>query len=330
MGGNFGEAEVEEMEKSSNVVEASDALGSGTELQRQRFPDERQFHQDWNHFNSTRPSQYATPRDYWDSTIQKSKPQCGLFGSAESFDADKSQQGGFTRQPNARLGRFNAPAQFEKDIKQSEKYERWLKWKTTFDIALSICDGVPSDRQKTGLLHTYVGDEVRDVIAMLQLPPMHVGRVCREGEYAELSRGLNDYFRTLVDESTDFARYNIRKQLSGESVHQFAMKLRDLAIRVNIGHETIGFRHQFLMGLSNRALARKANEEGLSIGEIIQQAGRIEQATEIVEPNSWESAGDGQAAVLALAESKGNKKQYTKPGTKRRVQSRGESPQRKW
>lgn len=284
------------------------------------LPESRQHHQDWNHFGGDRsgvPKEKSShqlaartqsacgscsapsPRDYWDTPVgarYQEPRQSGEFSTPVMHAP--------TMQPNSRMGRFNAPAPFANDIKQSEKYERWLKWKTTFDVALSICDGIPSDHQKTGLLYTYVGDEVREVIGMLELPPMHGERSFCRGGYIELSSGLNDYFRTLVDESTDFARYSARKQQPGESVHEFAIKLRDLARRVKIAHESIGFRHQFLSGLANRSLATKATEEGMTIGKTIEQAGRIEQALEAEEPRRWMESSHGEASVSIISSKK--------------------------
>lgn len=156
-----------------------------------------------------------------------------------------------------------------------------MKWKTTFDVAISILDGVPTEQQKAALLYTYVGEEVRDLIMMLRLPPMHEGRTLHASEYVALSEGLNEYFRTLVDESTDYARYCARKQGTDESVHTYIIKLYDLALRVGIPRDSVGFRHQFIMGLSNRDLARKATVSGLSISQILDRAGRIEQEDEI-------------------------------------------------
>lgn len=72
-----------------------------------------------------------------------------------------------------------------------------------------------------------MGTEVRDVIDMLGLPPNRSGGEMI-GEYARLSCGLNEYFRTLVDEDTDYTRFIERKQMHKEGVNQFAVKLRDL------------------------------------------------------------------------------------------------------
>lgn len=324
------------------------------------LPEIRQNHQDWNHFGGdlggawgeaashrraagmqsadaprsgtanfgARYGPAPSPRDYWDTPVVTSHNRQKPRKTGRSTTPVMHSR---MMQPNSKMGKFNAPAPFMKDIKQSEKYERWLKWKTTFDVALSICDGIPSDHQKTGLLYTYVGDEVREVINMLGLPPMHGGRSFHRGDYIELSSGLNDYFRTLVDESTDFARYSARRQQPGESVHEFAIKLRDLAHRVKIAHESIGFRHQFLSGLTNRTLAKKATEEGMSIGSTIEQAGRIEQAVEAEEPRRWMEPNNGEALVSNISSKKEWRKETApRRGEKRSSASNGGNFQAKW
>lgn len=306
-----------------------------------RLADSRQNNRDWSQFGGERDQEddhqtnyrfgagrfgQPTPHGYWDRrgpAAVSMRPNVS-DGCVRPLTIDRQDA-----RPNAKLGKFNAPAPFASDLKQSEKYERWLKWKTTFDIALSICDGVPTDHQKVGLLYTYVGDETRGVIAMLRLPPMR-GDDLHEGGYQELSQGLNDYFRSLVDESTDFARYNERKQLPNESVHQFAIKLRDLAIRVKVSHDSIGFRHQFLAGLANRPLAKKATEEGMSIGDVMQQAGRMEQVAAFEDAKG---CGDGDfegSRVLSVAAKKKWSKGFPKGEGKRKSSAGDNGPRGKW
>lgn len=331
-------------ESAEEQEEGEVSISRERENHRPQMPEARQYHQDGEHFGGEQfggaswvennrnatgfglgyqfPS--STPHSYWGPQYMGGQDYRSKgFGGGEGYQprqeiavAEQAPREGLmgqlrpqSEQPKAKLGGFNAPAPLEKGIMQSEKYERWLKWKTTFDVALLICDGEPSDTQKTGLLYTYVGDETRDIINMLSLPPMHGDRTCRDGQYAELSKGLNLYFRTLVDETTDFARYNARKQVQGESVHQFALKLRDLAIRVGVSHDSIAFRHQFLAGLTNRELAKKATEDGSPISTVIQQAGRIEQATEVNEAKPWLDPGHQLAVIAAVSSKRGWKRE---------------------
>lgn len=180
-----------------------------------------------------------------------------------------------------RIGRFYPPPEFAKSIPQAEKYGKYLKWKNAFDVALSIIDGNPSDNQKVGLLFTNAGDEIREVITTLSLPPMHEGRERGENDYKVLSNGLNAFFRSLVDESTEIARYEARKQESGETARQFLMKLRELAGQVAVDHGSPHFRHRFLAGLANRDLAKRAIEEMLDLKTVVERAGRLEQEAEM-------------------------------------------------
>lgn len=262
-------------------------------------PEPRRLHSDWQHFGGERRAvggvfrndgerlnQTPTVGGHWNTPVPQASGRpmgIGHGQGAPAWVVHRPTQ----NQPKAKLGKFNPPAAFPTDIRQSEKYEKWLKWKTTFDISLSICEGEPSEKQKVGLLFTTVGDEVREIIEMLELPPLHRGEPGPHGEYKELSEGLNAYFRSLVDETTDFARYSERKQREGENVSRYLVDLRGLANRVGVAQESIGFRHQFLAGLADRSLAEKAAVDGLDIGIVLRQAGRIEQASEAKKKPQW-------------------------------------------
>lgn len=224
------------------------------------------------------------------------------------------------------MGKFNAPPEFAANIPQAEKYERWVKWKCDFDIAVAVCDGEPSDFQKAGLLHTHAGNEIREVIRMLKLPPLHEGSGDKGQLYKALSSGLNDYFYSLVDETMTFARFTDRKQKHGESTNDYAIALRQLAQGVGIVHGSVAFRHQFLSGISNRPLAGRAVEEGLSISEVIQRAGRIEQSSEAFKENSWAQPAR-QAEVMAISSAEPWKSRVG--GNKRKPFSGDKGPQKK-
>lgn len=268
-----------------------------------RIPEPRQHFSDAVHFGGDRPAGgfgSSTPNPHWDRTGPVSRKKQQPVARQES-EANQSETCNLVRQRSTKMGKFNAPPQFEADIPQSEKYERWLNWKASFDIALAICDGVPTGLQKVGLLYINVGKEVQAVIRMLELPPLHGEKLLRRGLYEELSAGLHSYFRTMVDESTDFARYSARKQNEGETIHDYALALRDLGLRVGIGHDSVGFRHQLIGGLKDKVLAKQAKVEFLQIGELIQRAGRMEQAAEADKMIAQTSSGLLGQSVLAVS-----------------------------
>lgn len=318
-------SESAEAEGEGKALEAETAaenpFGGGERLcfvDKSMFGDQRRPNE-----GGVRPSQpeaVASPGSFWGTPRPAGGPRPVQMNIAGPIPAQQQ----LAAAPRARVGKFNAPPQFPCNVQQSEKYESWLRWKTTFDVALSICDGVPTDKQKTALLFTYIGDEGREIITMLSLPPMHRNRYCPSGEYEDLSEGLNAYFRTLVDESTDFSRYNARKQQANESVHTYAIKLCDLATRVGVARDSISFRHQFLSGLVDRDLAKKATLEGTEVGIVIQQAGRAEQAREAEQAIGAEHVGQ-QPVVMAMAANKG-----PSGGRKRRFPWKLEKEQTKW
>lgn len=243
----------------------------------------------------------STPKQYWaPDRIERS-------GYASAIADQTSAKRG-------KMGKFCPPSEFPKDVHQAEKYDRWQKWKSTFDISLAICDGEPTEFQEVGLLHTHVGEEVRNVIRMLKLPPMHGDKTFPEGIYAKLSTGLDDYFHSMVDESIGFARFSERQQLPGESAGDFAVALHHLGEPVGIGHGSMAFRHRFLSGLANRGLAGRAVEEGLSMEEVIKRAGRIEQSTEVLNKSNPVSA-----TVMAVS----SEPYWKKQGVKRKAEGRG-------
>lgn len=243
-------------------------------------------------FEEARAVPASTPQGYWNSE-PRSK------GSRSMIRIPDQDPGNVAKRQ--KMGKFCPPQEFERGIPQSEKYERWKKWKIMFDIALAICDGEPTDFQKVGYLHTHVGEEVRDIIVMLELPPAHGQRRVEGTMFEMLSQGLDDYFHTLVDESTNFARFSDRMQRETESANEFAMALRHLGVPVGINHGTTAFRHRFLEGLSNRTLAERAMEEGLPIAEVIRRAGRIEQSAEVSRGEQSLSHQVQPVAVMAVS-----------------------------
>lgn len=77
----------------------------------------------------------------------------------------------------------------------------------------------------------------------------------------------------------------------------FALWHCSLALQVGVGHESIGFRHKFLMGLMNKGLAKKASDEEMPIGDVIQQARRMESHAN----QEWMESGLQQPCVAAIS-----------------------------
>lgn len=229
---------------------------------------------------------------------------------------------------SSRMGKFIPPPAFTQRIGQADKFERWVKWKAAFDIALAVAGGAPSELQKAGMLFTCVGDEIRDVVTMLELPPLHEERRCESGEYVELSKGLHNYFRTLVDESTLHARYHARVQQSAETAHDFCLHLRQLGKAISVDHGSFQFKHHFLAGLLNRTLAERAVEEDLSVAEVFRRSGRIEQANEVRKAKQLFSEDHGQAGVVMAVHKGGPSTRSIE--AKRKFFEKKDGPRAKW
>lgn len=210
---------------------------------------------------------------------------------------------GREREPTNGPMKFQRPKPLQDDIPVAEKYEKWLDWKSSFDVALSVCDARPTQMQKVGLLFTSVGPETQRTIRLLGLPPMHTGVELCGREYEELSRGLNAFFRGMVDESIDYNRFHGAKQEQGEAIHKYTLRLRGLATCINVTPSSFGFRHQLLKGMRDRNLAEKAADDNIPLGELIQIAARKEQremTDNVKKTEMWQPVGSMQPIVATV------------------------------
>lgn len=205
--------------------------------------------------------------------------------------------------------RFQRPLPLAPNIPTAEKYERWRDWKAGFDVALSITGTNYSQLQKAGLLYTSIGPDTQKIIQLLQLPPQSNKPGGQGHEYGELSQGLNDFFRGMVDESVDHNRFYDSKQTVKESIHEFIFRLRTLAMTIGVEPNSFAFRLQFLKGMRNRELATRAGDENTPLKDIVQAAARREQR-EAIEASSRQSLfkemeqSGGSALVARVQEEK--------------------------
>lgn len=200
--------------------------------------------------------------------------------------------------------RFQRPPPLEGNIPTAEKYERWRDWK-----ALNITGSTYNAKQKVGLLYTSVGPETQKVIQLLQLPPQDKGSVEEGREYERLSKGLNDFFRGMVDESVDHNRFYDAKQLQKESIHEYTFRLRTLAMTINIEPSAFAFKLQFLKGMRHRELAIKSSDENTALKDVIQAAARREQREAITASNKQSFFREAeQTSSPLIAKLQGEKK----------------------
>lgn len=207
--------------------------------------------------------------------------------------------------------RFQRPQPLQENIPAAERYERWLDWKGSFDVALSVCEGNPSEQQKAALLFTSVGPETQKTIRLLALPPMQKGDWSLGREYLELSNGLNSFFRGMVDEAIDFSRFHGVQQEHSEGIHKYTLRVRGLAVCVNIDPSSSAFRHQLLKGMRDRELAIKATDENIPLSVLIQTAARKEHRGAGVTTNNietWRQPEAPQTMVAAVSTSRGWRK----------------------
>lgn len=265
--------------------------------------EERQYYSDVGHYGG---DSFASPL-IQASRLRSSTPIA--YPQDEPRRWIQNQQ--YDRMPSRSSGgtiRFQRPPPLQENVQVAERYERWLDWKGVFDVALAVCDDQPSEQQKVLLLFTSVGPETQRTIRLLGLPPMHRGNSIAGREYEELSRGLNSFFRGMVDESIDYARFHEAKQERDEGIHKYSLRLRGLATCVNIVPTSFAFRHQLLKGMRDRELATEAADDSIPLGILIQTAARKEQremdeASKRLDP--WRSEEPRAPTVAAVTSAKG-------------------------
>lgn len=224
-------------------------------------------------------------------------------------------------QPTPRYGnssyepkmRFKAPKPLEgengKEIPVADRYERWIEWRGSFGVAAQICGEPFSEQQLAGLLYNAIGLQWQRQIRSLRLPPFHTPGTHVGREYTELLRGLESYFRCLVDEGTDYAKFEEAKQEGKEATCDYAMRLRGLAERAGQSLSSFSFRSQFLKGMRDKQLAERAMHYKMPLMEVIDVATRKEQTPSVQEPlQQWKFPEGPQptASVAAINSNQAN------------------------
>lgn len=214
--------------------------------------------------------------------------------------------------------RFQKPEPLPTNIPVAERYEAWLDWKEGFDVAASVCVPSLTDQQMSRLLFTSVGPETQKIIRLLGLPPSEKGPWPAGREFSDLSSGLNRFFRGMVDESVDHARFHEGKQGQKEGIHDYAMRMKRLAASVDVNPSSFSFRHQLLKGMRNQDLAIKATDDNIPLGDIIQTAARKEQreaSEQAKRPSQWFPSDEAQPSVAAFSAGRnfGRARQFKRP-----------------
>ena len=186
--------------------------------------------------------------------------------------------------------------------------QRWKRWLTAFEL---FADGkgliideehttnVNKQRRRALLLHM-AGTDVQDIFATLP----ETGDV---KDYKKAIDALNTYFVPKVD--TAYARHSFRKliQTPGETVRQFATRLRCAAKDCAYGEDTDNqIRDEILCKCTTTYINRKLLEEGqgLTLARSLEIAENCEKVDSQLAVMTVDGKGDGAMSVNRIDETK--------------------------
>lgn len=139
-----------------------------------------------------------------------------------------------------------------------EKFDKtkmqWSRWVERFEGTLEII--APEDVKKLPLLLIYMGSETYDLLCDKLAPVKPKNKT-----YDEIKTVLKGIYDPDPLEIMENYRYHLRKQSDDETVEEFSIALRKLAIHCNFGdYLTTALRNQFVFGLRSARIQNRLLE----------------------------------------------------------------------
>lgn len=156
-----------------------------------------------------------------------------------------------------------------------EKFDKskmqWSRWVERFEGTMTIV--APEDAKKIHLLLIYMGSETYDVLCDKLAPIKPTDRT-----YDQIKEILKTIYDPDPLEIMENYRFHLRKQADDESVEEFSIALRKLAIHCNFGNYlNTALRNQFVFGLrSVRIQNRLLETTGLTMDGALTTAKAME------------------------------------------------------
>lgn len=162
---------------------------------------------------------------------------------------------------------------FPTNKKPDEKYNAWLYWKGTFQLAMEKA-GITNQRAKGVELLLHIGPELRRV--MMAKDMLLDERDVEPGFpfYDYAVDHLEEYLRSLTDRAVDVVKFSNAKQEEGETTMDFEFRLSEMAKRTGGTQEMV--RAQLIKGLRDQVFAKQMFIEGVSLQTIVTNATRQE------------------------------------------------------
>ena len=154
-------------------------------------------------------------------------------------------------------------------LNQSEAWPKWMRRFERYRFASGLCN--KSEREQVCTLLYAVGDSIDDILTTLRIQEDEI-------TYDELTNQLNSYFGFHRNTLFERAKFNRRKQLSGESVETFIQDLYRIAEGCGYGRlkdELI--RDRIIVGVLDDSLSdRLQMNEELTLQDAVKMARQVE------------------------------------------------------
>ncbi|KAM7281316.1 uncharacterized protein ISCGN_006398 [Ixodes scapularis] len=198
----------------------------------------------------------------------------------------------------------------------------WRKWITRFENFLIAFD-VKNDARKRSLLLHYAGERVHELCDTLPdqqsgptsstTPDADTPSVTTRNSYQSLKDKLDAYFNPRMNTTFEVFQFRQAKQLEGESVGQFSIRLRLLARNCGFANADEEIKNQIIFATTSSRLRRVALRQDLNLPSLLNQARLLEDV------NRATTAMEGSSTTTTVQAISGQPR-YGHAGTSRNAQ----------
>jgi hypothetical protein len=215
---------------------------------------------------------------------------------------------------------------FPTGVHSSDKAFKWTMWVKNFTLALERAN-VRTQRDRAIELSLAAGEEIQTIIMTENLLPdeAEVGPDFLYFDY--IAEGIMTAFERMTDTNVNAREFYHMKQKEGESVSEYALRVRIAAQKLNLSHDAL-VTSVFIGGLLDRSVQRWANAFHLDMEETIQVAIRSENDPAF-RANMAVTSREGTAPLaVAAIEASSDRSNYRRKNEKK-AKKRSRSPEEK-
>lgn len=156
----------------------------------------------------------------------------------------------------------------------------WRRWVTRFENFIIAFD-VKDDARKRALLLHYAGERIHEISETLPDLPSNLtsgqtpatvvadsssGTTTTVSTYKDLKDKLDAYFNPHMNSTFEIFQFRQAKQLDGESMSQFSIRLRLLARNCGFANPDLEIKNQIIFATTSSRLRRTALRQDLDLG----------------------------------------------------------------